>query len=50
MPVASAQHHPLAFDQMHLDGADIRQQPLSVRRSMLKALIGADEESRVQFS
>jgi bifunctional non-homologous end joining protein LigD len=48
--VASAQHHPLAFDLMHLDGADIRQQPLSVRRSMLKALIGADEESRVQFS
>jgi ATP-dependent DNA ligase len=35
---------------MHLDAADIRQQPLSVRRSMLKALIGAYEESRVQFS
>lgn len=39
-----------AFDLMHLDGADLRQQPLSVRRSVLKVLIGNDENSRIQFS
>jgi bifunctional non-homologous end joining protein LigD len=39
-----------AFDLMHLDGRDLRQQSLSVRRSMLKALIGSDEESPIQFS
>ena len=39
-----------AFDLMHLDGADIRQQPLSVRRAILRRLIGKDEHSRIQFS
>ena len=39
-----------AFDLMHLDGTDLRQQSLSVRRSILKALIGEDQESPIQFS
>jgi len=39
-----------AFDLMHLDGTDLRQLSLSVRRSMLKGLIGKDDESRIQFS
>jgi bifunctional non-homologous end joining protein LigD len=39
-----------AFDLMHLNGKDLRQQTLSVRRSILKALIGSDAESRIQFS
>jgi bifunctional non-homologous end joining protein LigD len=39
-----------AFDLMHLDGKDLRQQSLSVRRLMLKELIGEDEESPIQFS
>ena len=39
-----------AFDLMHLDGTDIRQQPLSVRRAILRRLIGKDEHSRIQFS
>ena len=39
-----------AFDLMHLDGRDLRRQPLSERRSMLKALVGNDAESRIQFS
>jgi ATP-dependent DNA ligase len=39
-----------AFDLMHLDGKDLCQQALSERRSILKALIGSDEESRIQFS
>jgi bifunctional non-homologous end joining protein LigD len=39
-----------AFDLMHLSGKDLRQQPLSERRSILKALIGSDEESLLQFS
>jgi bifunctional non-homologous end joining protein LigD len=39
-----------AFDLMHLDGADLRQQALAVRRSLLQALIGNDEESGIQFS
>jgi bifunctional non-homologous end joining protein LigD len=39
-----------AFDLMHLDGKDVRHQALSVRRLILKALIGSDEESRIQFS
>jgi bifunctional non-homologous end joining protein LigD len=39
-----------AFDLMHLDGVDIRREPLSLRRSVLKVLIGCDEESRIQFS
>jgi bifunctional non-homologous end joining protein LigD len=36
-----------AFDLMLLDGKDLRQQSLSVRRSMLKALIESDEESAI---
>lgn len=39
-----------AFDLMHLDGRDLRQLPLRMRRSLLQALIGSDEESRIQFS
>jgi len=39
-----------AFDLMHLDGKDLRQQSLSVRRLILKELIEEDEESRIQFS
>jgi ATP-dependent DNA ligase len=39
-----------AFDRMHLDGKDLRQQALLERRSILKALLGTDEESRIQFS
>ena len=39
-----------AFDLMHLNGKDLRQQPLSERRALLKALLGSDEESRIQFS
>ena len=39
-----------AFDLMHLNGADLRRETLSVRRCILKVLIGSDEESRVQFS
>ena len=39
-----------AFDLMHLNGRDLRQQPLSERRAILKTLIGTDNESRIQFS
>jgi bifunctional non-homologous end joining protein LigD len=39
-----------AFDLMHLDGRDLRQVALWMRRSLLQALIGSDEESRIQFS
>ena len=39
-----------AFDLMHLDDTDLRKQTLSVRRSILKTLLGSDEESRIQFS
>jgi bifunctional non-homologous end joining protein LigD len=39
-----------AFDLMHVDGTDLRRESLAVRRSILKALIGRDEESRIQFS
>ena len=39
-----------AFDLMHLNGRDLRQEPLSERRSILKALVGGDDESRIQFS
>jgi bifunctional non-homologous end joining protein LigD len=35
---------------MHVDGADIRQQPLTVRRALLRRLIGKNEDSRIQFS
>ena len=39
-----------AFDLMHLNGKDLRQQALSKRRLILKDLLGSDEESRIQFS
>jgi bifunctional non-homologous end joining protein LigD len=39
-----------AFDLMHVDGTDLRRESLAVRRSILKALIGTDEESSIQFS
>jgi bifunctional non-homologous end joining protein LigD len=39
-----------AFDLMHLDGRDLRQLALWMRRSLLQALIGNIEESRIQFS
>jgi bifunctional non-homologous end joining protein LigD len=39
-----------AFDLLHLDGKDLRQQTLADRRANLKQLIGSDGESRIQFS
>jgi bifunctional non-homologous end joining protein LigD len=39
-----------AFDVLHLDGKDLRQQTLSERRARLKNLIGDDANSRIQFS
>jgi bifunctional non-homologous end joining protein LigD len=39
-----------AFDLLHLDGKDLRQQTLMERRASLKHLVGADAESRIQFS
>jgi len=39
-----------AFDLLHLDGRDLRRQPLLERRSILKGLVGNDDESRIQFS
>src|SRR5262249_34601749 len=39
-----------AFDLLHLDGMDLRQETLLGRRASLKALIGDDDESRIQFS
>ena len=39
-----------AFDLMHLNGRDLRQEPLSQRRWLLQGLVGKDDESRIQFS
>jgi bifunctional non-homologous end joining protein LigD len=39
-----------AFDLLHLDYNDLRQQTLLERRSILKALLGSDDQSRIQFS
>jgi bifunctional non-homologous end joining protein LigD len=39
-----------AFDLMLLDGKTLRQRALSDRRSILKVLLGSDEESHIQFS
>jgi bifunctional non-homologous end joining protein LigD len=39
-----------AFDLLHLDGKDLRQQTLLERRDSLKHLVGTDGESRIQFS
>ena len=38
------------FDLLHLDGKDLRQQTLMERRASLKHLVGADDQSRIQFS
>ena len=38
------------FDLLHLDGEDLRNQPLLERRSKLARLLGADDKSLVQFS
>ena len=47
-----AQHRCIlyAFDLLHLDGKDLRQQALSERRAELKHLVGSNAESRIQFS
>jgi bifunctional non-homologous end joining protein LigD len=39
-----------AFDLLHLDGKDLRQHSLLERRASLKALLGSDDQSRIQFS
>ena len=39
-----------AFDLLHLDGKDLRQQTLLERRGELQRLVGSDAESRIQFS
>src|SRR6478672_4318169 len=39
-----------AFDLLHLDGKDLRQQTLVERRASLKAPLGTDERSRIQFN
>ena len=39
-----------AFDLLHLNGKDLRQQTLIERRANLKALIGNDADNRIQFS
>src|SRR6478672_5704189 len=39
-----------AFDLLHIDGRDLRQQALIERRASLKTLLGTDERSRIQFS
>jgi bifunctional non-homologous end joining protein LigD len=39
-----------AFDLLHLNGKDLRQETLLERRDALKALVGDDDESRIQFS
>src|SRR5262249_26272187 len=39
-----------ALDLLHLDGKDLRQETLLKRRDTLKALVGDDDESRIQFS
>lgn len=39
-----------AFDLMHLNGEDLREESLLIRRTILQELIEEDEESRIQFS
>ena len=39
-----------AFDLLHLNGNDLRQQPLVQRRAALQHLVGEDTDSRIQFS
>jgi bifunctional non-homologous end joining protein LigD len=43
-------HSMYAFDLLHLDGKDLRQQTLIERRASLRHLLGADDQSRIQFS
>jgi len=38
------------FDLLHLDGKDLRQQTIVERRASLKAPLGTDERSRIQFN
>src|SRR5262249_21219107 len=39
-----------AFDLLHLDGKDLRQETLLDRRAKLRTLVGDDDKSRIQFS
>jgi bifunctional non-homologous end joining protein LigD len=39
-----------AFDLLHLNGKDLRNEPLDSRRAKLKELVGGNPESRLQFS
>ena len=39
-----------AFDLLHLDGDDLRRQPLEERRARLRELIAPDPHSAIQFS
>ena len=39
-----------AFDLLHLNGKDLRNEPLDSRRTKLKELVRANPESRLQFS
>src|SRR6478736_5799801 len=39
-----------AFDLLHRDGKDLRQQTLMERRASLKHLLAADDQSRIQLS
>ena len=39
-----------AFDLLHLDGKDLRQETLFERRALLKRLVGDDADNRIQFS
>jgi DNA ligase D-like protein (predicted ligase) len=39
-----------AFDLLHLNGEDLRREPLVARRERLRRLIGKNRRSRIQFS
>jgi bifunctional non-homologous end joining protein LigD len=39
-----------AFDLLHIDGKDLRQETLFERRVLLKRLVGDDADNRIQFS
>jgi bifunctional non-homologous end joining protein LigD len=39
-----------AFDLFHLDGSDLRERPLTQRRTKLKELLGDNASSALQFS
>ncbi len=40
----------VAFDLLHLDGMDLRQLPLVVRRERLQRLVETADGGRIQFS